>query len=215
MISPYKFRETLYYDSTNPLYDKAFLAKKIFEHFQNISKENIALHKNKVNLITFSSLFSLEHPVEVLVQSKKEPKVSYSINFGEVYKIILMILLFALFFVKFSWWIYSIIAVFFSIAVVTANIHYVNSYIKRNIIAALSGFATVEETHISSKQKSWIKDPQKCPACGEEVNKYTTKCTNCGLKIGGKKSAKISNSTDPNIEVTYILKKESNEKNSR
>ena len=215
MISPYKFRETLYYDTTNPLHDKVFLASKIFEHFQNINKDNITLHKNKVNFITFSSLFSLEHPVEVVVQSKEEPKVNYCINFGEVYKIILMILLFALFFVKFSWWIYSIIAVFFSVAVVTANINYVNSYIKRNIIAALSEFAKVDETHISSKQKSWMSDPQKCPACGEEVNKYTTKCTNCGLKIGGKKVAKTPNITVPNVDITYILKKESNEKNSR
>jgi hypothetical protein len=212
MFSP-KFGGELPFELKDPNQTNRFLAENIFNHFKNIDPENIVLENGVVSLTTFSSLFSLEHFAEIKILNNENSKIHYSFNYGELYKIILMVLLFALFFIKFSWWIYTVIAVFFSIAIITTNIYYVNSFIKRNIIAAVKQYTFIGDEYISKKQKEWIKNPRKCPACGDEVNEYSFKCLNCGLKISNKKISSITNTTNNKVGIQYFVK-ENNEKDS-
>lgn len=213
MLNPYIFKGTLNFELKNPGTTSTFLAKKLFAHFSSINPEKASINSNNINIVTFSNLFSLEHSVEIDVFFDEIPRIEYKINFGEVYKIILMVLLFALFFIQFSWWIYAIIGLFFSAATVSANVHFVNSFIKRNIFAVMSNYAFIGDDYISKQQSEWIKNPHKCSACGEEINEYNDKCLNCGLKVGVKRKIEKSNSTLENVSFRYSIKK--NEKNRR
>ena len=102
MFSPYKFWGELLFELKDKNLPKSFLTDQIFNQFKNIDPENIHLENNTITITTFSSLLNLEHYVEIKILNKNQPKIQYSFNYGEVYKIILMVLLFALFFVKFS-----------------------------------------------------------------------------------------------------------------
>lgn len=208
MVSPYKYRGVLHYSQKKEDRSKHEIARKLFDHFKHIDPDHIESDQSLVSFYTYSNLFSLEHKVEVEVVEAEESSIVYNFNYGELYKIIFMVLLFALFFVKFSWWIYLVIAFSFSIGIITVNIHYVNSFIKRNIIAAIKQDVNIDEEYISKQQKEWIDNPLKCPACGEEINKYSEKCLNCGIKVQNKKLTTKASSTSKGVDYQYSYKKD-------
>lgn len=65
----------------------------------------------------------------------------------------------------------------------------------------------INRQYLWQKQQKWQKQDELCPACGELLNPYSSKCTQCGLQIfkkNKKQTSFPSNTTaTSDIKITY------------
>jgi hypothetical protein len=146
----------------------------------------------------FSNKSVLYYQYRFLFSFEKENGQSiirYEYNLLPVFKITLIMILFAAFFSKFSINNLLIFSAIFIILFFGFNIIYINSALKQMILNALMPESLNYEEKLSAEQKDWINNPDKCPACGEEISHFNYTCPECGLSINPKNKKKNVNMT--------------------
>ncbi len=85
-----------------------------------------------------------------------------------------------------------------------------NAYIRKNIERRLNLPPFEGEAQIWHKQQQWLQQPDKCPACGEPRNAYSSSCVRCGLKLPQNAKQKSLNTiftSTSDKRINYIYKR--------
>lgn len=65
----------------------------------------------------------------------------------------------------------------------------------------------IDRQYLWQKQKKWQEQDELCPACGEFLNPYSSKCTQCGLQIFKKNKEQnifpTNTTTNLSIKINY------------
>lgn len=175
--------------------------KQISKHGYKLEEDNTSVSYNSQKTI---GRFML--PVSIEWKSGRDGvSISIDIITSRLINIIIAVVLLASLSSGFSVSFFFVFSVVFSVLFYAINISFVISEC-RSIIT----FAREEKDEseiFSNQQKQWIKDKNKCPACGAAINKYSWQCHNCGIVLRQKRKVSRFNTSMPDKSFNYTLKK--------
>ena len=187
-------------------FDESQVVDLLYNHL--VVKERLDVKREGNTLTGFSnkSVLYYQYKYNFTVQKNENLTIWYEYNLIPVFKITVIMILFAAFFSKFSIDNLHIFSGVFIIIFFGFNILYINSELKNLIISALLPESKKYEEKLTSTQKEWINNPEKCSACGEEISHYNYICPECGLSINPGNKRKNTNITGfYNTKFTYKL----------
>jgi len=171
-----------------------------------ISKHHYKI-ENKDGKLTYSSRKSIGGFVfKVSFEfsySKHQTSIKVSVGLERLLNITLAVILLASLTSAFSVGIFLWFSAGFSLLFYFLNISLVFSEIS-SFFSKATGQTKKEE--LGKKQIEWMNRPDRCPACGAEINSYSWECHSCGLHVGRKKNFSRFNTTLYNKKFTYKYK---------
>lgn len=176
-----------------------------------LKKANIIKPKNNYTDYNFFilNLIRIRININILIDNVNL-RIRYSIKTFELNIIMLFALLFFAFFLGFSKKNEAIISITAGIIIYINCIVYIVNKLKTSIDAILDQKPNQGDFELWQKQKKWLNTPGLCPACGEPVNPYSTKCVVCGLTIGKNKKKASNQSATTNTDIIFTIKKNKN-----
>jgi len=187
MSLPYSYKNTIEFADTDNFSNEECLWE-IYHHFKKSdSVKDLSVDDRKI-ILTFRSLFTINYPVEIEFFKNSEIKIEYEIKLVKLIQVCVALTIFIAFFSKFEiagylWFSAIFIIIFFGL-----NLIFVDNLVQKLINSSpfLSNLKSDNEDIISKEQKDWIKNPEKCPACGEDITEYDLKCPECGIRLREK-----------------------------
>lgn len=90
-----------------------------------------------------------------------------------------------------------------------ANTSRISHFLKAGLYNLMDSKIEYGTAKLWKKQKQWMKNPLLCPACGEQKNKYSNSCVNCGLVFSKSKAkpSQTNTSAAQNNAINYKLTK--------
>ena len=184
MSLPYSYKSKFVFNS-NETFERKYLTDLFFsvltndDNFKDVKKHNDKLYfKSKKSLLNFF----YQSEIDINTNANKII-VNYKLNLVEIIVISIFLFVFIPFFSKFSLNSFFIFSIIIILVFYTANVifmaHQLYLFIKKLLITN----KIVEEINLSGEQQDWINNPNKCPACGCDINENTIFCPDCGLKI--------------------------------
>ncbi len=189
---------------------------ELYRHFKNSDSVRELEAKDQKISLSFRSLFTLHYPVEFSFSKDQDIKIEYEIKLIKLIQISVALVIFIAFFSRFGitgylWFSSIFIVVFFVLNLIFAD-NLIQKLVKSS--TPFSEIKLINDDIISPEQKQWIKDPSKCPACGEEITEYDLKCPECGIRLrnNAKESpSDVSNYKTKRFKYFYKAKKEKND----
>lgn len=168
------------------IHDVENIKPQVFDLLLNYLNENQIVVSNSLQNREIS--FKLSHIfffsfLTSLVISKSNNNLVFNFNFQINFLLqallifILAAALFSTFSVTFFFWFVTIFGFVF-IGSIYLIIH--NSY---NTIVNQVLINNPLNDELTKEQRDWIANPNVCPACGTEINEYSSNCSECGLFI--------------------------------
>jgi len=172
-----------------------------------ISSGNISNFKNDNDNISFELHKSLIYTIQTVNLRIKENienyLLTYEISMIPVIKFIVIVLILTSFSSFFSVTLFIVFSIVFSFSV-----YHINYFFQKYYLISLIETNTDELSEVlSDEQKKWIKDPGKCPACGNEISEYQQNCFECGLKLREKTKFSRFTSSKGFNKINYLFKK--------
>lgn len=206
----YKQKIELFLEDKSLKSAENFFEELISEFSQN-KAEIKNYDKNKLSFISKNSLFYVKYPINISFNNvRNDYFIEYEIDLNKLLNITFFVVLFSALFSIFSVTGYLIFAVIFIVAFYSVNLFFINSFVERTILKIAGGnsFDFSGSENISSLQNEWIANPNKCPACGCELNDLILDCPDCGLKIRkNRHSVPLDTSKYQEKNIKYHFKK--------
>ncbi len=155
------------------------------EHIRNMGFGNLKLEKGVIQFISDYSLINFKYPVDLIIKKQELITVEYEIHLMQLIKITIALIVFIALFSSFGMTGFLWFSFVFSIVFFLVNLMFADSHIQK-IIKSSYLYLTLnppEEDGYTDEQKKWMKDKNRCPACGEEITIYDMHCPDCGLKL--------------------------------
>lgn len=181
--------------------NKEELLEKLADHLRFKEKLDIQKHKNSIICHSNRSVLYYNYKSIYTIEKEKDVVVYYEYDLIPVFKITVIMILFAAFFSRFSINSLLIFSGVFVLVFFAFNIIHINSVLKHIVLSAFAPEKLNYEEILTEEQKEWIKNPGKCPACGEEISEYNYICPECGISIN-KKNVK----RNMNVSAFYDIK---------
>lgn len=172
------------------------LIAKLANHLRFNEKLNIRKHENSIICYSNRSVLYYNYKSIYTIVKGKDLVIHYEYNLIPVFKITVIMIMFAAFFSKFSFNSLLIFSGVFIVVFFAFNIIHINSVLKHIILSAFTPERLNYEEILTEEQKEWIKNPRKCPACGEEISEYNYICPECGISINKKNMRRNMNVSD-------------------
>ena len=182
----------------------------VFNHIVNKIEEkeyNIAMVDDTLQVKNLKTSFGLPYSIQYLVKEDgNNISVTYKINSQLFIPVTICLVIVCAFFSKFA---FSGFLKFSSIIVLMFHLVYLMQ--TRSIaVRFLENIDSEDNIGVSFEdQKRWMNDPDRCPACGNQMNKYQWICDDCGLMVREKKHINRFSSTSTNYNFKYIYEKKS------
>ncbi len=187
MEFPFKYKQKIeLFPEDESLKSSEFFFNELISEFSQNKAEIKNYDKNNISLISKNSLFFVKYPIKINFNNKPDNFfVAYEIDLNKLVNITFFVVLFSALFSIFSVTGYLIFAVIFIVVFYGINLFFINSFVERTILKTAGGnsFDFSGNENISSLQNEWIENPNKCSACGCELNDLILDCPDCGLKI--------------------------------
>ena len=166
--------------------------------------------------ITFNykALFNIKYPVELKIETQNNNWVHYEAKLMKLMQISIALVVFIAFFSSFGVSGFLWFSAIFTLIFYTINVLFIENGIQK-LIKSTTFYLNMNESSeekFSKEQLKWIKDTNKCPACGENLQPYDQNCPECGLKLPGKPIAKpfdVSKYENKRLSYSYKTKKNS------
>ncbi len=205
---PYSYKSKFYFN-TAKTFDSEFILTLLLSVLSNDNNfKDLKAQNNTLFFKSRKSLLNFFYNVELDINVKKNKIIiDYKINLLEVIIISIFLFVFIPFFSKLSlngFFIFSVIIILiFYLANVIFMSHQLYQYINKSLIVN----KIIDDIKISTEQQNWINNPDKCPACGCDINKDTLYCPDCGLKISQNPYTRPLNLSDKqNQKINYHFK---------
>ena len=167
---------------------------------------------NEKILFNYKALFNIKYPVELKFLKNSNIQVHYEVKLMKLIQLSIALIVFIAFFSSFRmsgflWFSAIFILIFFSI-----NVLFIENGIQ-NLIKSTTFYQNLNiaaEEKFSEEQLKWMKDKNKCPACGENLQPYDQNCPECGLNLPRKAIAKpfdVSKYGNKRLSYSYKTKK--------
>jgi len=184
------------------------------QHIQLKEKLDVIFDGQKLVCNSNRSILYYQYKSEFIIKKGPALDVVYQYSLIPVFKITVIMILFAAFFSRFSMNSLLIFSAVFIILFFAFNILYINSVLKNMVLNAFAPEKFNSEEKLTDEQKEWISNPKKCPACGHEISLYNFTCPECGITVNSKKrknSTNASNFFDMKLKYRYIPDSDSTE----
>lgn len=194
--------------------------KKVFNPvFNEISRNpQVSNKKQEENKISFEfkALFNVKYPVEINISKKNILRISFEVKLIKLVQISIALVVFTAFFSSFGFSGFLWFSAFLTLGFYGLNVLFIENAIQKLIKSTTiyKSLNPITEAHLSNEQLKWMKDVNKCPACGEDLQSYDQNCPDCGLKLPRKATPKpfdVSKYSNKRIKYTYKPKKEKND----
>ncbi len=185
------------------------LITKLSEHLQYQEKLDIQQEGNRIVCHSNKSILYYNYKSVFTIEKGENVVVWYEYNLISVFKITVIMILFAAFFSKFSFNSLLIFSGIFIVVFFAFNIIYINSVLKNMILNTFIPDRLNVDEKLTEEQKEWIRNPKKCPACGEEISDYNFICPECGISINKRnrtKNINLSDFFDVKFKYKYVKK---------
>lgn len=157
--------------------------KYFADFFRQKTGNNVTLNKNTFELKASNPLFFFNYKIELNILFNQNLKIDYTFSLLETVKVLIVLILFAAFFSKYSANEYLVAIAGFSVIFMGVNYLLIRSHTRNLIKEALEYAFDTDKNDFSLEQKQWLSDQNKCPACGFDITIYDKTCPDCGLKL--------------------------------
>jgi hypothetical protein len=184
-----------------------------FDLFVNQIESAFALStKVKGELEFLAPLSYSKLPIKIslsLIDDKVSIHCKYRISLFESNVIVLLSWVFAFFFNHFNNLATAIFTLILGLGFYFFNTIKISNSIKRIIYNLIGGNPDIGKPELWKNQQEWMKDKNRCPACGEYKNAYSASCINCGLHLQNTKEdiKKINTSGSNDGDIVYEITK--------
>lgn len=210
MSLPYSYKNNFTFSTINPIDDINIIQFLNHSFKTDNSFKDIKLIENKLQFKTKKTLLNYFYNVEIDIEkSEKKLQINYKLNLLELIIISIFLFVFIPFFSKFS------INSFFLFAIIIVLIFYFGSLmfmihqLRQYFRALLLKNNIISEVEINIEQEMWLNNPNKCPACGFDINSNSLFCPDCGIRLNQNQYSKpldLSKKTDSNNTINYHYK---------
>lgn len=205
MALPYNFEKKYTFSNEEyPQINSNYLRTAIFNVFAK--DKFIEEIEEKITFSSNNSLINFRYIFDIYIEKTEELKLKFIINLVGLLKITLFLLVFTALFSKFAFQNYLLFAGALILIFYVANIVFISSYINRNVEKVLSIMGYNKEEMFNSDQQEWYQNPNKCSACGTNINENHLVCPSCGLKIKQNPYTKpldLTTKTESDIKYHY------------
>ena len=184
MSLPYSYKNIIEIPESEEV-DINYAINSYAEHINNMGFDDFKFKKGIIHFITDYSLIKFKYPVHVNIIKQELIKVEYEIHLMPLIKITIALIVFIALFSSFGMTGFLWFSFVFSIVFFLVNLMFADSHIQK-ILKSSDLYLSLnppEEDGYTDEQKKWLKDHNRCPACGEEINIYDMHCPDCGLKL--------------------------------
>lgn len=155
-----------------------------FSHFFKEKTGNeVRRDGNVLEIKNANPLFFFNYTAKLEVNLKDKLSVSYSFSLIELFKVLILLVIFTAFFSKYSVHEYLVVVAVFSFIFVFLNLLLINSNTRKLIKQAIEQAIEGNKTDFTQEQQAWLVNKDKCPACGFDISEYDKLCPDCGLKL--------------------------------
>jgi len=164
----------------------------------------------------YKSFLGIQYLIEIKNNLSDSDSINYEIKLSKLIQVCIALVIFIAFFSSFEFSGFLWFSIFFTVIFYAINLIVVDKQIQtilKSVVSDELSFDGNEET-LTEKQKEWINDKSKCPACGEEITEYDKNCPDCGLKIRDNARPKPYNlSKYDNENIKYHFREKRKDKN--
>ncbi len=166
--------------------NSVIIKKLISNEISSFSPEEF-LEKDKfITFTSISKLFRYEYKIKLYIEKKgNDYNIIYEIDLEKVLRIIIIGIILIAFFSFLSVKYFLISAGLYSLLFYILNVLIISTSVENLIKRAIgeNNYTFNDSEVISPEQEQWIKDENRCPACGEFVTNIDLNCSECGLRI--------------------------------
>jgi len=192
MAIPQSYSSFVTYDLDD--FQPHFIAKLQSEDRIHIRDKTLCF-ENEIFFVKFTTSFSIIITKDIIT-------VSYEIDAVPLIKIISAFLVFAGLFSSFTASAFFYYGALASICIYIFGLFFIHSQFFRII----KKYQKNIEESLTDEQAKWMKDPNRCSACGEELLKYQSKCHSCGLQSRAPINFSPFSTTHQSQKLKYTYK---------
>lgn len=174
--------------------------------FKEKTTYNTKQYDNSIEIKNTNPLFFFTYTAKLKLELSEKITVNYSFSLIELFKILIVLIIFAAFFSNYRAEEYLVVIAFFSIAFFVGNLFLIKSNLQKLIREAIAYSTKVKKTDFSKEQENWLLDKDKCPACGYDITIYDKVCPDCGIKIRNTAPEKPYNTSGDYDRIIYTIK---------
>ena len=165
-------------------------------------------HNNSIEIKNSNPLFFFSYTAKLKIEvNDNNISVNYSFSLIELFKVLIVLVIFAAFFSNYRADEYLIVIALFSIVFFVINLFLIKSNLQNLITEAIEFSTQNKKTDFTQEQQNWLLDKDKCPACGYEITIYDKICPDCGIKIRNTAPEKPYSISGDYDNIKYHIKK--------
>ncbi|MEN8120794.1 MAG: zinc ribbon domain-containing protein [Bacteroidota bacterium] len=184
MSLPYSYKNKIEIPESEEV-DITYAINLYENHINSLGFDELEREDSIIQFISDHSLISFKYPVKLQIIKKELISIEYEIHLMQLIKITIALIVFIALFSSFGMTGFLWFSFVFSVIFFLVNLLFVDSYIQK-IIKSSQLYLSLnapEQEGFTDEQKKWLKDKNRCPACGEEITIYDLHCPDCGLKL--------------------------------
>ncbi|MCF6364898.1 MAG: zinc ribbon domain-containing protein [Bacteroidales bacterium] len=179
-----------------------------------IQKKNPTDFKIKNQTLSFkfiAPVFNFKYSTEIKINLiNNELIIDYEVNFENLVRIVLIIIILTAFFSFLSIKWFLITSALMSAGFFGISFLIIDNFIYNLILQSIDGILIKKNIpeKLSEEQVSWINDESKCSACGEDLSAVDLHCPDCGIKLKrNRHTTPLNVSKYQDRKITYHIKK--------
>jgi len=156
-------------------------------------------------------IFNFKYSTELKIKlTKNKLIIDYEINFENLIRIVLVLIILTAFFSFLSIKYFLITSAFISVIVFGISFLSIDNFIYNLILKSIENILIEENVveKLSEQQLLWINDESICSACGKDLSITDLHCPDCGIKLKrNRHTIPLDVSKYKDKKITYHLKK--------
>jgi hypothetical protein len=192
---------------------KPFESSDVISMIENeLKKRKIKPEKidSEIRFDLYSGIFRIRFRSIIRIDIQNdETTIHYTVNLNGLVRLILYVIIICIVLSVKSIELFLITSIVFSVLLYFTNLIEIIYKINRIISPYIKSDKKIELSidQISKLQEEWMKDKERCPACGSNLSIFDTQCPNCDLKLREYKDVPINHTKEKGVNIRYFFKK--------
>ena len=184
MPLPYSYKTNIEVPDTENI-SRLEAINALADYIYGLNFNDFSINKGIIHFVANQAFINFRYQVDLHIEKDENIIVKYEIHLVQLIKITLALIVFSAFFSSFGfggflWFLFIFSFVFYFINLLFADT-YIQKIIKKSPF--YQAFDPMAHEGFSKEQLVWMKDKNRCPACGKELGDWDIYCPECGLRI--------------------------------